>query len=56
MGIEFYGRRRTGGYVETMPGRLVAAGAIDDPLLRLAMQTLGNRTEATTETLNGSGC
>ena len=55
MGVGFYGRRRTRGYVDTMLGRLIAAGVVDDPLLRFAEQTPDSRTETTTETLNLSG-
>lgn len=55
MGVGFYGRRRTRGYVDTMLGRLIAAGVIDDPLLRFAEHAPGGRAETTTETLNLSG-
>ncbi|MGH7193204.1 MAG: aminotransferase class V-fold PLP-dependent enzyme, partial [Candidatus Saccharimonadales bacterium] len=38
MGLGFYGRRRSVGMVETLLGKLLASGELDDPLLRFTTQ------------------
>ncbi len=55
MGAAFYGRQRTAGVIKRMLGRLLSAGVVDDPLLRVAEQIEAGRTDNYTETLNLSG-
>jgi selenocysteine lyase/cysteine desulfurase len=52
MGLAFYGRRRSRAFIETMLGKALATGDIDDPLLHFSrLLETGNLSE-TTETVN----
>ncbi len=52
MGVGFYGRRRTSGFIDTTLGRLLEAGAVDDPLLRFAGRDADAKASVPSETLN----
>jgi hypothetical protein len=52
LGLGFYGRRSTKGYVETVVEQMLAGGDLDDPLLRFVTQMETGTTTGTTETVN----
>jgi hypothetical protein len=55
MGLGFYGRRRSRFLIETLLGKLIAEGELDDPLLRFSTQLECNALDERTETVN-LGC
>ncbi len=52
MGVGFYGRPRSRGFIDTMLCRLLEAGTVDDPLLRFAVHDAAGRVAVPSETLN----
>lgn len=51
LGLAFYGRRRSAGVIETTLAHLVAAGEIDDPLLRFVPHLEVGRADPPLETV-----
>jgi Aminotransferase class-V len=52
MGLGFYGRKRSRGFVETILDKMLAIGDLDDPLLRFVTQLEARTGSGTTETVN----
>jgi hypothetical protein len=52
LGLGFYGRRRTQGYIETALDHLTATAEIDDPLLRYTAHLEADTPAAYSETVN----
>ncbi len=52
MGLGFYGRRRSRSFIETVLSHLLAAGELDDPLLRFSTQVERDALDGTSETVS----
>jgi len=52
LGLAFYGRRRSRSFIETILGRLLEDGVVDDPLLRFSADRAGDATIPVSETVD----
>jgi len=52
MGLGFYGKRRSVGFIETTLSGMIANGDIDDPLLRYTREVESGRVNGYSETVN----